>query len=113
MKLLAPLVLFLFLSTPADAACKHATKHRAACPNLWEQFQKGFELQAGFRWQTETECPTLYSHPPTIEVKDPFFLGAGVRLPLAKDSGVFGNFDRDFTEASRWQTRVGLYFKPF
>ena len=121
------ILILLMLLVPAvawAAKCPPKCKHRTAakCPthaySLWDQVVQGFELQAGFRWQSEEhlDCPTLEvpnppPSPPAVE--DPFYVGAGIRLPLDNHAGVFGQFDRDFTEAPKWQVRVGLFYAPW
>lgn len=80
----------------------------------------GFGLTAGFRWDRETVCPTC-PHvctpapppPPHEEQKDPFFVGAELRLPLTPHVDAFGNLDRDWTEAAHWNARVGISVRPW
>lgn len=107
------------VSRKCPPKCKHRTQAQAqSCPlprpTLRSAFIEGLELQSGFRWQTETVCPTLLRpRPDPVQVHDPFFVGVGVRLPIARQVDVAGNFDRDFTDESRWQARTALVFRPW
>lgn len=81
---------------------------------VWNELLTGLEFQAGFRWQEEHECPTIEQPvPPPPRHVDPFYLGVGVRLPLSPAAGLFGNFDRDFTDSPDWQARTGIFWTPW
>lgn len=125
------LLLLLVIAVPALAAPAHHRRTCASCghdraapvvvvapakaatSSAFDALVSGLELDAGFRWQPEHACPTLVVPHPVPHVRDPFYLGATLRLPLAAHAGLFGSFDRDFTERAAWQARTGLYFAPF
>lgn len=119
------LVVLCLLATPAFAAkdpCapKHHRPHPATCQPapkpetcLWKQIKTGFEFEGGFRWEEEHVCPTPQAPPPPPKHVDPFFIGAGVRLPLNDQVSAFGFWDRDATDAPHWQARAGLSWNPF
>ena len=133
MKLLFPVLVALFISTMAVAApvvpakpcsqCKARHYPPSTTPaatsaaenGVWNQLLTGFELSAGWRWETEAGATDCEFSPAAaaVEVKDPFYIGASLRLPFTTNVGAFGAFDRDWTEAPNWQTRAGLYFTPF
>ena len=73
------------------------------------------EFTAGFRWEEEhAKCPTLVIPvPPPRRHVDPFYLGVGLRLPVADHVGIGGAFDRDFTDEPRWQGRLYLSVTPW
>lgn len=115
------------LAAPPGRHCPPTCKHRresahlcpapapsAPCPSLLEQLRDGFELTAGFRWDIEHECPTPTRPVPGTRPHDPGFIGASERVSFSPTShvGVFGNLDRDWTDAPEWSARVGLYWKP-
>jgi len=97
----------------------------ALAPTLWDHVVQGFGIRAGFRWEREHVCPTCPAPvpcytppppaPPTEEpgYRDPFFVGAELRLPLARGVQVFGAWDRDFTERANHQTTVGVVMAPW
>ena len=98
---------------PCTPSCKPRA-HAKHCDTLWESFVSNLELVGGFRWEEEHLCPaariTQPTHPPH---KDPAFVGAQVRLPLAERVGIGGGVERDLTEQSRWQGRIYLSVTPW
>jgi len=121
MVLTLALIAFSAAAAPAPAKkcppkCHHRTGPCTANTSILDHLVTGFEINAGFRWQTESECPDPQSSTaPESEsrVHDPFYIGAGLRLPLTPRAGAFFNFDRDFTDAPNWQARLGLSYAPF
>ena len=122
--LIALLVCGTAEAAKAVKPCTHCRNGRAAACTVakpysfWDQALQGFRLTAGFRW--DQECPAGHGETnefltttPKVEVKDPFFVGAELRLPLAPKLEAFGNFDRDFVDAPRWNARAGVSFAPW
>ena len=93
---------------PCPPTCSHKPK---SC--LLANLKSGFDFTAGFRWAPEHDCPTLLVPKPEPRVRDPFFIGAGVTLPLTERTSMFGAFNRDFTDAPHWSVTAGLHFRPF
>lgn len=80
---------------------------------VYDQLLSGLTLSTGFRWETEHAHQIPCAPPPPVHVRDPFYLGVGLHLPLSDNLQGFGEFDRDWTEAPHWQVRTGLEWSPF
>jgi hypothetical protein len=80
---------------------------------LYDTVLSGLFVDAGFRWESERDCPTRLVPVPSSQVRDPFYVGLGLELPLAPHVRARGTWDREFTQAPEWQARAELVFFPF
>lgn len=124
----ATAALILASASLVAADCKdHAPPGRGAvhrpCPvarSLWADILAGTEISAGFRWDQECECgaPTICESrkehvAQPLRTVDPFYVGVGTRLQLAPQLKLGLAWERDWTEAPRWQARAALHFTPW
>ena len=108
-------------AAPVKAPCRPSCTHRtcgvvaapapAARPSFVDLVRDGFAVTAGFRFDGAPDhvCPTLTAPmppKPPVKVRDPFYIGFRIELPLNDHATLEGAFSRDFTQGPEFNAHV-------